>query len=157
MLGSARVVSDVTTIDASGRAVTVWIYADAGAHTTTQSTTVQGISNYGLKTWQDGYLASDPSVSGVTTTYAYDSSGRLASTVESTTNGSATNTYYSSTDYLLTVTTTTGSSASTTSTYGYSWNTGSNSRVLHGIVWVGGSDRWGSRSSLPQKNRMRTR
>ena len=30
-------------------------------------------------------------------------------------------------------------------------------RVLHGIVWVGGSDRWGSRSSLPQKNRMRTR
>jgi len=126
--GSARVLSDVVSLDSSGRYTVDQDYADANARTRTHYHAVQGVSQAAMTYWQDGYLQSEVSASGVSKIYTYDSLGRMSTVTEGTTNASTTTQYASSTDVVSSVTTTIGATNATypsaTTSYSYSWGTG---------------------------------
>jgi len=128
MNGTARVLSDVVSLDSSGRYTVDVDYADANARTRTHYHAEQGASQAAMTYWQDAYLQSEVSISGVSKTYAYDSLGRISTVTEGTTNASITTQYAASTDVVSSVTTTIGATNATypsaTTSYSYSWGTG---------------------------------
>jgi len=130
MLGSARVLSDVVTINPSGRSSETLVSANVTAHTRSQTVSVQGVSNSTLMVWQDGYLKSDQSISGVTKTYAYNSQGLPSSVIEGTTNAATSYNYFSNTSYPSSTVVTIGASATATTTYAYTWNTSTQSTMV---------------------------
>src|SRR5664279_5542165 len=119
MLGSARELSEVVSLDASGRSSKAWEYSDQIAKTRTRCASIQGVSQNAQSVYQYGYLASDQSASGVTKTYAYDGSGRLLSVTEGTTSAEVTYAYFSGTAVQSSATQTTGPSETATTSYSY--------------------------------------
>ena len=123
MSGSARILSDVVEFDSSGRASVDVEWADLSARTRTRYYQRLGASQVALTVWQDGYLKSDQSISGVTTTRKYNNGqGLLSSSAESTTNAETSYSYYANTNYLASSSFTSGPSTTVTTSYSYAWN-----------------------------------
>lgn len=125
--GTARVLADVTTIDSSNRSVSDLDWADATALSKThQHSESIDTSNAAYTYWQNGYLQSEQSMSGVTKTYTYNGQGKLSTVLEDTTNTSITYYYYDGTKYISRTVATTGVSlgqpTTATTNYSYSWN-----------------------------------
>ena len=124
MQGSARVLSDVDSVDSSGRSEAVWVWSDSSSRKRTRYDSVQGATTAAMTYWQDGYIQSEVSASGVTQTYTYNSAGLPASVTEGTTNAKITSSYYPGTQYIAgTTQTSAGPTSSASTSYAYSWNT----------------------------------
>lgn len=122
LLNGARVLSDVEVVDASGRSETIMEWSDSAARTRSRSDSVQGATNAAVTTWQDGYLKSEVSASGVTTSYAYDNNGLLCD--QSNNMGGKSIWYHSGTNFASSMDQTAANeNGVTTTSYGYSWNT----------------------------------
>lgn len=124
------VLAEMSEFDSAGRETRVQERANYSTRTRTRSTLQPGATQSAVTIWQDGYLKSEQSVSGVTKTYAYASTGLLTSVTEGTTNVATTYTYHTGTQYIASVVQTTGASATATTTYAYTWNTGNQSHTV---------------------------
>lgn len=120
--GTARVLSDVSTVDTSGITKTDLTYSDFSAETTTHRYTISATTGYGESVAQNSHLISDRSLSGVQKTYDYNSLGQLSKVVEQGSGANTAITYFSGTDFEQTATTTSGPTTTTALSYGYSWN-----------------------------------
>ena len=134
MEGTARVLSDTVTLDASGRYTVDWTWSDLTAQTTTKYHVIEGASQPAYTYYQNGHIYQEQSVSNVVRNFAYDTStgsyGHLLSVTEATTNAKNAVTYVANTDNYNTITETTGPSSRTTNTYSYALNTGTQSNTV---------------------------
>jgi RHS repeat-associated protein len=121
--GNSCVISDVTSIDASGRTTRdlEWVYLAARSRTHQQS--IQGVTQAATTYWQDGYLEATSTLSGVSKLYAYNGAGQLYAGTEGTTNAEITYAYYPNTNFQSSVTQTTGASTTAVTSYSYAWDT----------------------------------
>ncbi len=130
LLGNYRAISDVSTIDSSGRVTLDGAWVDPIDHLRMQNHTVQGDSQSAIAYWQDGYPQSSSTISGETKSDSYTSNGLLQSVTEGTTNAEVTYAYYSNTAYQSSATKTHGTSGTVQTSYSYSWDTTRNTAIV---------------------------
>jgi RHS repeat-associated protein len=124
------VISDVATIDTSGRQISDWEWVAPGSHTRTHQQAIQGVNNPAMTYWQDGYLMTTCSCSNVINTYQYYASGQL-DTITEASGATTTYTYWPNTAYQESVTQTTGANNSLAGmNYAYTWSTTRNSTTV---------------------------
>lgn len=123
-----NVVSDVVTLDASYSYRVEWAAVNRADRTSWKDARIQGVNNYPIAKWTNGYQSSVITASDVPVTFAYDSKGRLA-TVASGNSGSTLLTtsysYHGNTEYVSSVT-----SGGVTVGSSYSWNSPAGSRKV---------------------------
>lgn len=128
LYGTGLVVSDVASLDAAYSYRVEWASVDRGNRVSWKDVRIQGVGQYPIAKWTNGYQSSVLTASNVPITYSYDDKGRLA-TIAS---GSDVNTllttsytYHGNTEYVSSVT-----SGGVTVNSSYAWNTPAGSRKV---------------------------
>jgi hypothetical protein len=129
LLGNYRAISDISTIDSSGRLTADGIWVDPVDRVRMQNHYLQGDGQMAFNYWQDGYLESSSTISGVTKDYEYNPSGQLCVVTEATTNAQVAYGYAASSSLMLCMVQTVPTGLAAT-TYGYTWNTNQNSSTI---------------------------